>query len=193
MGIKLMYRKDKFIMKKYIFTCLFLIGLCNVTILKAQCKLNKWNDDSNVFLQTKFEEVYKNDDLENGLLTFEFSQILAAKKDDLDKVKYFMQIKASVLRPKSGPIPVKISFNFESGESVTVEAESHEETKYVGRVKIETSLYRLNGKIIDLFSSSGIKSITLYDKNTGTSITITPNRFCIKNHWDCILKDYEKL
>jgi hypothetical protein len=188
-----MYLNDKFILKRLIYTFILLILFSKTNVLKAQCENNNWNDDSNVFLQSKFEEVYKNDDLENGLLTFEFSQILAVKKDDLDKVKYFMQIKTSVLSPKSGPIPFKIIFKFENGENVTMEAESHEETKYVGRIKIETSLYRLNGKIIDLFSSSGIKSVTIYDKNTGTSITINPNRFCIKNHWDCILNDYEKL
>lgn len=175
-------------------TLFVLVTMLTMTkIATAQCNVDKWNSDDNIFIQAKFEEIYKNDDFENGLLTSDISISLAVNNADHDKVKYFMQIKVSTLRPKVGPIPRNIKIKFEDGAEISIDAESSDDPKFVGRVKVESCLFRLNGNIIKSIEEKGIATIIINDSRTANSLTTRPYKNILKEQWQCILKSYDKL
>lgn len=157
---------------------------CNVTITREP-------ENNKTVFQTRFEDFYKNEDLENGLNLAKISsagEIIKNGKDTITNL--FFKVTTATTRSFSPVIPRVLVINFTGGGTIVLFASTYEvideglnRSCYVSTFKI------LNNQLL-LLLSKGVYSIDVKDTRANTNIVSNANLYpnLLKEQIECIIK-----
>ena len=173
-------------MQKLMFS--FLIVMFFSLKVEAQCEVSKQiGSHSNSWLAA-FEEVYINEDLENGVNKYLMS--LGLNKDFNSSIPDNLTLECRYITSSSfnyeGVQPNKISINFIDGtnlilQSLTVQTIPTDVRGFV----VKSYLYEITPNIKIQLGRSGIKEIIFWDKKENRK-TVAPAKEFLKNQIVCL-------
>jgi hypothetical protein len=158
----------------------------------GQCSVTKEDVNEAVVLSAKSEQLYKNEDLENGLQTVYSNCMLVVDKTDKDKVKFSIIVTYFKTSHKPTIVPRSLTFAFSNGQSLTCQADEYD-TPYLSGIKGERCFFRVSVSDMNKIKDSALKAFVISDNRTGENLRMTPFSSIFQEQIECILKKYDEL
>ncbi|MBC8053308.1 MAG: hypothetical protein H7Y13_09600 [Sphingobacteriaceae bacterium] len=169
---------------------IFLTTLINLVSIGAfaQCSITKTAIDSNTTYIAKAESIYRNKDLENGLLTAFFQLVVIQKGDNKDLLKFGCIAKVLASRPKSSLVPRQIVFLFDDSTEIALLAEDANLSQPMAGINQNQCNYQFSSREFLKFQSNKLQSITIRDTRLNEQIICQPFNGLIQEQANCIAK-----
>ncbi|TQM49121.1 hypothetical protein BDE36_0814 [Arcticibacter tournemirensis] len=152
----------------------------------AQCSITRTEIDSDIAYVAKSESIYKNEDLENGLLTAFFQLVVVQKGDNKDLLKFACIAKVLAGRPKSPLVPRQLVFLFDDNTEISLLAEDVNLSQPMTGINQNQCNYKFSSTVFLKFQSTKLKSITIKDNRLNEQIICQPFNGLIQEQAHCI-------
>ncbi len=151
----------------------------------SQCAIKtEYSDDrSYISYSTEVENLYVNEDLENGLANVAFHITVQKRTSDSKIIRNYLQVISIFDKGKKLPIPRVIVFN----NSKVVNANSKIKTTYYGSSTIESCVFELSIDDLLWYRNTEITSMKIEDPVDQISYSFPVNGRRINNHANCAL------
>jgi hypothetical protein len=170
-------------MKTILITILF--SVINIVSF-AQCNITTTKSGSDIAHYANAENIYKNSDIENGLLAAYFQLVVIQNNENKDLLKFAFITKVLSKRPKATLVPRKITFFFEDNIKFDFLAADVSVTNPIIGVTQNQCNYGISLEQYKKFQSSKIEGILIEDTRTGEQITTSPFKGLIQEQANCI-------
>jgi hypothetical protein len=170
-------------MKKTLTTILF--SAISIAVF-AQCNITTTKVDSDVAYQSNAEVIYKNGDLENGILTAYFQLVAIQNGKDKNLLKFAIITKVLSTGNKSALIPRKITFVFENNEKLECAAGDLTTTHPLSGLIQNECAYGISLASYQKLQSNKTNRIQLEDTRTGNIIIASPFNGLVQEQANCI-------
>jgi hypothetical protein len=170
---------------------LLLSTLISYTNTFSQCNIEELKQDNLTFYFSSREEIYSNDDFENGILMAGASIVFAIENGQIGKEKFkkfSLSIYVGNYGGKEMVTPRKITLNFSDEQSINLDAFGMKPLELRGKIKYLESSFNLNEYEWEKIRNTSISSIKIRDHRTGQSLKVNPYQDLLKEQIDCILQ-----
>lgn len=154
--------------------------------VQAQCSVTKKAIDDGVGYETKFESIYKNEDLENGILAVHY-------KMNAIEIKQGSKIHAIIMitnkRPKEPIVARKLQIKIQRGRTVELDADTFEVQQLMTGTTSNLCSFRLTPEQFRIFMTNNIESLTINDTRTSQKLYIKPYGTLVKEQAQCLNKE----
>lgn len=161
----------------------------------AQCSVTKSTGNYSVVYINKPEEIYMNQDLENGLSQYLLRLVLQKHNDSKVPNSYMLECYYASSRSYSadwGIPPRTIKLRFADGGSLlTLTAVKFEETPSRNGTKIQTYSFSLEKSDVDAMRKK-ISGIVLLDHRKNTYVEAKPYHYLLREQVECLEASSDK-
>jgi hypothetical protein len=174
-------------MKKITFVgFLFTICLINQNLF-SQCNVgNDVDEDGTRYYLHAKEQIYVNEDLENGIQTAFVQLVVIQHPTDNDLLQFVMLIDAGKRGAKKMVVPRQVQIIFTDRSKIALTAESLESPRIVEGISMQQSTFRLNADYYATLQSNSISEIIIIDNREGNQINCMPYKDILKEQANCI-------
>lgn len=170
-------------MKKTFIVFLFAFSSIN---LYSQCSVVKIPIDSDIAFTAKSENIYRNEDLENGLLGAYFQLSVIQNGNNNNLLKFGCIVKVLSKRPKAPLVPRQIVVVFDNGEEIALTANTNDLTQPQAGITQNQCNYNFTSAEFKLFQTKAISRIIIKDNRTNEQITCNPYPALVQEQANCI-------
>ena len=157
-------------------------------LVVGQCNVKTRDGGEQIAYDAEREELYKNEDLENGLFTVLGGNTLFFNKTDKElHTSHVIRIYVGTLGGKKEIIPRQLTITFSNNSSITLTADNISDPQLIGRVRLIACGFRLTYKETMSIIDYDIKSMTITDNRTEQSFRFQPYSKIFKEQFECIV------
>lgn len=158
----------------------------------GQCNVEKGTlDNGNIFYAHAKEIIYKNEDLENGILMASVRLVVIQSSNDKDLLQFTMLIDVGRNQSKQMVVPRKISIQFTDNTSIDLDAESLGNPYERSSVFFERSTFRLRSANYVTLQQNSIQKIRIIDSRQNRELLCQPYNDILLEQANCIAKSLE--
>lgn len=161
------------------FLIIFTLFLPVISV--AQCCIEQKGSGDEAYFESCSEEIYKNDDLENGVLTYNCKSTL--KRSGLELIVGCFYFRKAHVTPR------QLKITFIKGESLLLQSS---EIKMIPlqKGKAEACFFNIKPEVLNKLLSSELQKMVVIDNRTGKSFDITPDyKKLIPDQLYCLMND----
>lgn len=175
-------------MSKYL---LAIILVCNTSLGHTQCYVQKFRQNGFTVYEAHHEKVFINQDLENGLMQYDFSVLKIVYDQKPDSPVYSLECYYSTANlRRSDIVPRFIHFDFTDGSTMLLQAQTElPASNKDGGIAIRRFIYNLNHTDLGVLSIEQIKTAIIMDSRTEQRVTVNPYPQLLLEQISC-LKSY---
>ena len=172
---------------------ILIIAMAIMTIQTyAQCSITKTKLDDDIAYTASPESIYRNEDLENGLLTAYFQLVVIQNEKNKDLLINAIIMKVASSRPKSPLVPRNIIFYLEDNTMLELSASDLKTSQPISGITQNECNYSLSMEQYRKLQSNKVNRILIQDTRLNTSIVATPFKGLIEEQANCIASKLEK-
>jgi hypothetical protein len=164
----------------FILLSLLSFGQCNIKIDN--------NLENAISYSSASEELYRNEDLENGFNIFTGNFVLLTQKVDKNKMKFILVVSQKKSSYQPTIVPRSLTFYFTNGEYMELNADELDSPISKGDVTINTCYYRLALNIIEKIRTTPLKQLLFSDNRTEKKILTNQYSKIFIEQIDCLYK-----
>jgi|GEM_PF-1811569 len=174
-------------MKRVIFLSILILLLADGA--RSQCNISEskvnYGGHEMLAYEAEFEQIYRNDDLHNGLISAFASFYIFVNPSDPDKVSHWLKIATTNSGYKPEVPPRQAFISFKDGSSIVLRAESMD-TRYLEGSQFIICHFELRPRHYKQILSSKFDEMTIIDHRTKRKIIAEPYRKLFKEQVDCL-------
>jgi len=158
----------------------------------SKCNVEKGSlDNGSIFYAHGKEVIYKNADLEWGILVALVRIFVIQSPTDKDLLQFLMRIDVGKSGSKKMVVPRKISIVFMDYSGIDLMAESMKAPTKSGEIYFEHSTFRLHTDSYLKIMKNSIKTITIIDSRENRELTCQPYKDILLEQANCIGAELE--
>lgn len=154
--------------------------------LYSQCSVKEVEAEGDLAYVANSESIYKNEDLENGILGAYFQLVVVENGNNKDLLKFACIIRVVSKRPKSPVVPRQVKLLFDDNTEVSLEALNVSSTQLTAGIIQNQCNYSFSSIEYVKFLSVKIKQIVIVDNRLNEQIVAKPYNGLIQQQAMCI-------
>jgi hypothetical protein len=155
---------------------------------KGQCNVNVVTKDNITTYTAGLEDLYKNDDLGNGLNIVRANFILMRQVNDVNKIKFILVVTHTKSRYFPAVVPRQLTLYFSKDETLVLTADEQSDPIVKGDAEVNICYYRISLEKIEKIRSSPTIAVLLTDTRTNDKIPMMPYSNLFSEQISCLFK-----
>lgn len=165
------------------------LGILNLIFfngLFAQCSITNEKINGGIIYKAKYEEIFRNVDLENGIKMLQLSASYMTTPNQAPMLMIDIVYARSGIQ--SILVPRKLKINLSDATSIELTAELNDSPNLSNNIKVEKSTFVVMPTDTKRLSELSTKSIVVSDPRTATSVFAQPYPTLLQEQINCLLK-----
>lgn len=153
----------------------------------CQCSVTKKDTEISFVYLTTNEKIYTDPRFEDGVFSLFLNMEFYRRKDDANKVMFYMNVLECVGYTRTEIIPRKLILKLSNDETIILESEELTYPELGNGVNSYLSSFKVTMSDIQKLKANLLTSFTVQDSRTGVSKTVVPYSGFIKEQVNCLI------